>query len=106
MNVIMHGYGVGQPGAIEVALWSMPHRVLARVTDEAAEYDPTRPVAGPAAPSSLSIPGLAALGGRGLGLIGRYSDKRCYQRLDGRNRLTLEFAVPAPAGPSPRQQQE
>lgn len=91
MNVILHGYGPGQPGAIEIALWSDGDEVLARVTDRAAPFDPTQPR--PSGPRRADLAD-GPIGGRGLGLIRRYASRTGYARHgDGRNELTLGFAA-------------
>ena len=91
MNVVLHGYGPGGPGAIDVALWSEPGAVFARVADSAGAFDPTaaRP---PAAKQELAA---GPPGGRGLGLIRSFAAAAQYERLDGQNRLSLEFSVPS-----------
>jgi anti-sigma regulatory factor (Ser/Thr protein kinase) len=90
MNVILHGYGPGRPGVIEISAWREPDAVFARVCDGAAPFDPlVEP--GAAGPGR----GAGQAGGRGLLLIRRYARSCRYERQDGRNALLLGFASPA-----------
>ena len=89
MNFVLHGYGPGQPGAIQVALRHDGNTVVATVTDGAPAVDPTAPRPEPARQGLQDGP----LGGRGLGLIRRYAGRAEYERRDGRNVLTLRFAA-------------
>lgn len=92
MNVVMHGYGPGQPGVIAVALWPCGAGLCAQVSDSAAPFDPT-------APRAVRT---ASVGGRGLQLIRRFATESRYRRQDGRNHLTLSFAPGASPAVGPR----
>lgn len=87
MNVVLHGYGPGQPGTIQVALRQANGAAVASVTDAATPFDPLAPRPEPVRRDLQDGP----LGGRGLGLIRRYAGGASYMRQDGRNVLTLRF---------------
>jgi serine/threonine-protein kinase RsbW len=89
MNVIMHGYGEGGDGEIELTLAREPGAMLATVVDSACPFDP---LSAPLPPKHR--PGLqqGPVGGRGLRLLRQFASGLEYQRCQGRNRLTLRFA--------------
>lgn len=93
MNVILHGYGPGRPGTLEVALRREGNEAVATVSDGAMVFDPTAPRPEPVRGGLHDGP----LGGRGLGLIRRYASHASYERRDGRNVLTLRFVSGFPA---------
>ena len=88
LNVVIHGYGVGQPGEITVSLRPSRSALLAVVSDRAKRFDPTRPAPPRSAP--------AGDGGRGLRLIQRFADIRRYRYAGDGNRLTVGFTLPPP----------
>ncbi len=94
MNVILHGYGPDGPGTIEVALAAEPSALIARVSDSAPAFDPTKARPAPRPPGLHAGP----LGGRGLHLIRRYASSCQYERGAGHNVLTMRFGrLPPPA---------
>src|ERR1700709_670701 len=44
MNVVMHGYGPDQPGAINVRLWPEAGCLVAEILDDAAPFGWTKPL--------------------------------------------------------------
>jgi anti-sigma regulatory factor (Ser/Thr protein kinase) len=86
-NVAMHAYPAGQPGEITVRLRGDPSGVVLEVEDAGVAFDPT---AAPQRPRAATLPE-ATPGGWGLGLIRHYCSDIAYQRLGGRNVLTLRF---------------
>jgi anti-sigma regulatory factor (Ser/Thr protein kinase) len=88
MNVIMHGYGEGQPGEIEVRLAREPGALLATVSDSAPPFDPTLAPLPPKPPSLLE----GSPGGRGLRFMRQFSTELSYARDGGHNVLRMRFA--------------
>ena len=88
MNVIMHGYGAGKPGHIEVRLWRGPGQVVTDILDDAAPFLWQKPPRRAAA--ALAD---APVGGLGLGLIHTYASDIQAGRAEGRNRLRLLFTL-------------
>ncbi len=68
------------------------------VVDRCAPFDPLAFEAAPMAATLAELP----LGGRGLQIIGQFSDHQRYEFLDGCNVLTLMFALEQPARPPER----
>ena len=85
VNVINHGYGEGGH-AFEVDLTSEPGVLTIRITDEAQEFNPL--TSSPAADVDASVDE-RRVGGLGLHLVRTMMDEMRYERVDGRNRLTL-----------------
>jgi anti-sigma regulatory factor (Ser/Thr protein kinase) len=90
-NVAKHAFPPGEYGDIAVTLRREPDAALLEVEDRGRAFDATA-AALPARPASLLD---AEPGGAGLGLIRHYCHDLRYERLDGRNRLTLCFRTPA-----------
>jgi serine/threonine-protein kinase RsbW len=89
-NIITHGISTDH---IWVSIARVAPYVVARVEDDGAPFDPTA-VPARAAPLSLE---LAPLGGLGIPLILKLATNARYERVAGRNRLTLEFEPKAGA---------
>ena len=87
-NIIRHGHRDGADHEIGVEIQRAPRALVVRIEDDAPAFDPlSAPVSEPA---SLDE---AKPAGRGLLLIRRTADAMSYERRDGMNRLTLEFAL-------------
>ena len=91
MNIAMHGYGARDAdeiqGEIGVRLQVTAGVATLVLEDHGPPFDPST-AALPALPSSLSQ---AEPGGRGLILLRHFCPDIRYERVDGRNRLTLRF---------------
>jgi anti-sigma regulatory factor (Ser/Thr protein kinase) len=85
-NIITHGSS-GQ-GNIWVSITRAPAHLVARLEDDGLPFDPTA-APPPAAPQSLEH---ARPGGLGIHLIRKFTTNLLYERVNERNRLTLEFA--------------
>jgi anti-sigma regulatory factor (Ser/Thr protein kinase) len=83
-NIITHGVPTDH---IWVSIARVPPYLVARLEDDGTPFDPTA-VPARAAPLSLE---LAQLGGLGIPLIRKLTTDMRYERVGGRNRLTLEF---------------
>lgn len=91
MNVAMHGFAPGQAGEITIRLCRAPDSAALVVEDSGHAFDPTA-AAAPARATSLEE---AVPGGLGLTLLRHYCRDIAYERVDGRNRLTLRFPLPS-----------
>ena len=86
INVIMHGYGKGRRGEIDVQLWREPGELRAIIVDSAPPFDP---VTAPR-PDAKANPS----GGRGLRILRRFASGLAYERRDGTNRLAIRWTAP------------
>ncbi len=85
-NVMTHGLAGADGAAIDVRLVHDGDAVVLQIEDGGVEFDPTR--APPPAPVTLESD---QVGGWGIGIVSRLSDEMRYDRVNGRNRLTLVF---------------
>lgn len=85
VNVINHGYGESGH-AFDVDLTSEPGALTIRITDEAQAFNPL--TSAPEADLDASVDE-RRVGGLGLHLVQTMMDEMHYERVDGRNRLTL-----------------
>jgi serine/threonine-protein kinase RsbW len=90
-NIMMHGSGDGGSYQISLRLDRQDQRLALEIQDRGLAFDP-RCVDEPPAPARLSE---AAIGGRGLQLVRRFSDEWHYFRAEGRNCSTLVFHLSA-----------
>lgn len=88
-NVVLHGFAPGDPGEIAIALHRDGDELALTVEDCGRAFDPSTTIAPPRARNLAE----AQPGGLGLGLMRHYCSRIGYERTDGRNRLTLRFAV-------------
>ncbi len=88
MNLISHAFPAGGEHAIELTLRLEPEVLTLRFEDDGVAFDPLQ-APPPARPRSLSE---AQPGGLGLMLTRKTASGCRYERVDGRNRLTLELA--------------
>jgi len=86
-NVIMYGAAKGDPLEIAVELERDAGTLVARIEDNGRHFDPTRAPA-PEQPASLAE---AKVGNLGIHLVRSFAHDMGYERLNGRNRLTLRF---------------
>jgi anti-sigma regulatory factor (Ser/Thr protein kinase) len=93
-NIIMHG-GAGDHAGKQITVTFMRGApvLTVRLEDDGSPFDPTI-VPPPAAPASLEE---AQVGGMGVHLIRNLATGMLYERVDGRNRLTLTFGPQAVA---------
>jgi serine/threonine-protein kinase RsbW len=99
-NIVMHGYTRGTAAEISLQLACQDERVTLAIEDDGIPFDP-RQVPEPPAPVSLED---AAIGGRGIQLVRRFSDQWHYSRLARRNRSTLIIRLSRPCGSGPSSQ--
>jgi anti-sigma regulatory factor (Ser/Thr protein kinase) len=91
-NIVMHGYAGGASAEISLQLICQDECVTLAIEDDGIPFDP-RQVPEPSPAASLED---AAVGGRGIQLVRRFSDQWQYSRLDGRNRSTLVIRLSPP----------
>ena len=89
-NVALHAFGPDQPGEIAVRLCAAPGAAALVVEDGGRPFDPA---AAPAPPRPARLED-ARPGGLGLTLLRHYCRDISYERIGGRNRLTLRFPLP------------
>lgn len=91
-NIIEHGYGFeGEQGAIEVCCQRDGDRFVITLMDESAAFNPLEHEApDPDEPLDSREPG-----GWGIYFIRRLMDDVHYERVNGKNQLTLVKAIPA-----------
>jgi anti-sigma regulatory factor (Ser/Thr protein kinase) len=91
-NIITHGGAQeGSNKHIWVTIAQAAHRLVACLEDDGFPFDPTT-VAPAQHPTSLED---ARVGGLGVHLIRKLTTDVRYERVEGRNRLTLEFGPDA-----------
>jgi anti-sigma regulatory factor (Ser/Thr protein kinase) len=89
MNVALHGYPPGQGGEMAIRLKISPGEAVLEVEDAGLAFDPV----------SATVPNRAISladakpGGLGLGLMRQYCPDLHYQRIGGRNLLTMRFPI-------------
>jgi serine/threonine-protein kinase RsbW len=87
-NVIRHGYVDDATHEIRIEVAREPEALVLLVEDDARPFDPLAlPVL---QPRSLDE---AKPAGRGVALFRSVADSASYERREGRNRLTLRFAI-------------
>jgi len=88
LNIAMHGYEGREPGTVAIHCSSPQNGVLTiQLQDWADEFDPLA-----AAGEPLEIPLLERRrGGLGLVLVKSMAESVSYQRVDGRNELTVRI---------------
>lgn len=86
VNIINHGYGGVAAPDVEVDVALEPERVIIDVSDGAAPFDPTTEAAEPDIDAELDD---RPIGGLGIHLVKRLTDRLSYRRADGRNHLRL-----------------
>jgi len=87
-NVIRHGYLDDREHEIGVEIARVSGMLVLRIEDDAEPFDPLSVTA--SQPTSLDEAGST---GRGIVLLRGGADAASYERRDGRNRLTLKFAI-------------
>ncbi len=92
-NVARHGHDDAQDHVVDVAVSVGAEDIVITFSDEGRPFNPLER-AGPAAPASLAE---AEIGGLGIMLVRKAARDVSYERIDGRNRLTVLIAR-APAG--------
>jgi anti-sigma regulatory factor (Ser/Thr protein kinase) len=93
-NVIRHGYR-GQPNSTVTVDCASPgeRNLVFTVEDQAPPFDPLAPslIEEPPAPTPEDY---LRPGGRGILLLRKFAGTLAYERLAGRNRLTIGFVLP------------
>jgi len=86
-NVIRHGYTDDAPHEIDIELTREPGAVVVCIEDDARPFDPL------SVPEPLRAPiENARPSGRGIALLRDSADAVSYERVGGRNRLSMRFA--------------
>jgi anti-sigma regulatory factor (Ser/Thr protein kinase) len=84
-NIISYAFADDGEHRIDVLVRFMPGEVRVEIVDDGRPFDPLT-VPSPQVPSDVAN---AAIGGRGIHLMRSFSDRLHYERVDGRNRLTI-----------------
>jgi anti-sigma regulatory factor (Ser/Thr protein kinase) len=85
VNIVHYGYPDGRPGHIDVWLEASPTAIQLRIEDDGDAFDPF----------AIDEPDLTLaveerpIGGLGVHFMRTYTDLQAYQRINGRNRVTL-----------------
>lgn len=85
-NVIFYAYPKGTEADIELTAESDGHEVTFMLTDQGPEFDPTLATSN----DMDANPAERELGGMGIFIVKNIMDKVTYQRLEGRNLLTMQ----------------
>jgi serine/threonine-protein kinase RsbW len=88
MNRLRHAFPDGRRASTEVTLRVLPEDLLLRLEDDGIPFDPLQ-AAAPRAASSIED---ATVGGLGLPLTRKAASACCYERLNGRNRVTIRLS--------------
>ncbi len=96
-NVIMHCAADDDRVEIAVELQRKGDTLVACVEDSGPAFDPTQVPPPPLAPSLEEV----NVGDLGIHLMRSFANGMYYERKDGRNRQTLWFVEPQPAGHPP-----
>ena len=84
MNRVLHAFPAGTRHHTAVTFEVLPDALVLSFEDDGVAFDPTQAVAPKAGP--------ATIGGLGLQLTRKAARAIRYQRIDGRNRTTIELA--------------
>jgi anti-sigma regulatory factor (Ser/Thr protein kinase) len=85
-EVVLNACRHGGAAEVEIDVQVEDRRCTLVFEDTGKAFDPLSGQFTEAAPASMD-----EVGGRGLLLISRFATRSTYERVDGRNRLTLEF---------------
>jgi anti-sigma regulatory factor (Ser/Thr protein kinase) len=88
-NVISYGFSDNTVHEIEVEMRLADSRLMLRIEDDAAAFDPLQADA----PDLTSPMEDRAIGGLGIHLVRKLMDSVRYERRDGKNRLFLEKTI-------------
>ncbi len=90
-NTIRYGFASGSVEAakVELSLTREPEALRVTIEDNAAPFDPCA-AEDTALPTDLET---ARVGGLGIHLMRNFTTAIAYERVDGRNRLTLWFGI-------------
>ncbi len=86
-NIVRHGYRGEAGQQISIDFARRDGGLIFVVEDSAPQFEPIEPA--DAVPESLDT---ITPGGQGIRLLYRFAGSVKYERLDGRNRLTIEFS--------------
>ena len=89
VNVMEYAYPAGTEGDVTVAAMYDGHRVKFIISDAGVAFDPTKATDADTSLSAEDRP----IGGLGILLVRRLMDSTNYERVDGRNILTLRKAI-------------
>jgi len=85
-NVISYGWDDAEPHQLHIKLCRTPDRLILLIEDSAKPFNPLE----------RSVPDLAAdiedrlIGGLGIHFVRQFATEVAYERVEGRNRLTIE----------------
>lgn len=89
VNIISYAYPEGSDAEIELLAKSDNKELTLVLSDQGREFDPTMKE-----DSDMSVnPALRDLGGMGIFIVKNIMNKVTYQRLDGRNLLTMTKSI-------------
>jgi serine/threonine-protein kinase RsbW len=89
VNIISYAYPEGSDAEIELLAKSDKKELTLVLSDQGREFDPTMKE-----DSDMSVnPALRDLGGMGIFIVKNIMNKVTYQRLDGRNLLTMTKSI-------------
>jgi anti-sigma regulatory factor (Ser/Thr protein kinase) len=94
-NIIKHGYGQENPGAIRVKIEASPGEIMVELADDAPPFDAAKKPE----PESWA-PDDPPVGGLGLKIIHTVMDEIQYRRLAHGNRLQLRKCIPSSQDPT------
>jgi anti-sigma regulatory factor (Ser/Thr protein kinase) len=89
MNVVLHGYGSGEAGEVNISYQASAAAAVLEIADHGREFDPVTAEV----PNRAMSLAEAKPGGLGLGLLRHHCPDLRYQRDGGRNLLTLVFPL-------------
>jgi anti-sigma regulatory factor (Ser/Thr protein kinase) len=88
LNTVTHGHGGDTDAPVEVTVGVDGERVLLTYVDTGPPFDPFAVVERPDPAASLEA---RSVGGLGVFLVTALAARCHYARVDGRNRITVEF---------------
>lgn len=91
-NVISYGFSDDKDHVIEVEMRLVDSRLMLRIEDDAAAFDPLRADT----PDLTTSVEDRAIGGLGIHLVRKLMDSVRYERSNGKNRLFLEKTISCP----------
>jgi sigma-B regulation protein RsbU (phosphoserine phosphatase) len=95
-NIVNYAFEDEAPHTIALDLILEPQSVKLAVSDDGREFDPLG-LPDPVAPATLEQ---ASLGGLGVHLVRQFADQVSYERVSGRNQVTLAWTRPGRSGPA------
>lgn len=88
-NIISYAYPEGTEASISITAECDPHEITFVISDKGREFDPTVL----ASPNIDINPAERELGGMGIFIVKNIMNTMTYQRLDGKNLLTMKKTI-------------